>query len=564
MVEDEDDPSTQAINKPSQDNIYTVDEAINKIGFGLFQILCSVFCGLLWVADAMELMILSFLSPTVKCQWSLTGFEEAMITSVVFFGYFLGGFFWGVLFDRMGRKTGLLLVDIVILLFGLLSALPVSSDDSKIPSYPWLLICRFGVGFGAGGSGQAVTYYTEFLPPRNRGVCLSVMQVWWTIGTLFGGVLALFVLKEGGLGWHWYLGLAATPLGLVLFMFPFIPESARFFLVKGENAKALKVIETAAWYNCKEVPLGRLVTQEEKERLTAQQNVVLYSQGTVTIPVLIHDTTCEEEEDSALQNIAEKLDSENEEAAPLLELEDASTSPVVSTSKGRNIQDLTEPFTAIFTNGMWKTTVILMCLWFGAAWLYYGVVLLTTTLLQYNPHCGALNTSNFAGNSSYDCKESQLQTSDYLTILWTSAAELPGLVIMVVTIEVLGRKITLAVEFVISMIGFLLLFMCTSDIVLTFFLGIIRAFTSGAFQVIYVYTPEVYATNSRAVGLGVCTSAARVGAMVTPYVAQVFLHVNDYATLSLYAGSCLVLAVMALLLPIETKGRALHDRGKVN
>ncbi len=32
---------------------------------------------------------------------------------------------------------------------------------------------------------------------------------------------------------------------------------------------------------------------------------------------------------------------------------------------------------------------------------------------------------------------------------------------------------------------------------------------------------------------------------------------SDLATISLYAGSCLVLAILSCLLPIETKGRSL-------
>ncbi len=34
------------------------------------------------LADAMELMLLSVLSPAVKCQWGLSTYEEAAITSV--------------------------------------------------------------------------------------------------------------------------------------------------------------------------------------------------------------------------------------------------------------------------------------------------------------------------------------------------------------------------------------------------------------------------------------------------------------------------------------------------
>ncbi len=56
---------------------------------------------------------------------------------------------------------------------------------------------------------------------------------------------------------------------------------------------------------------------------------------------------------------------------------------------------------------------------------------------------------------------------------------------------------------------------------LTIFLFIIRAFATGVFQAIYVYTPEVYPTRVRAFALGVCSAAARLGAISTPYIAQV-------------------------------------------
>ena len=56
---------------------------------------------------------------------------------------------------------------------------------------------------------------------------------------------------------------------------------------------------------------------------------------------------------------------------------------------------------------------------------------------------------------------------------------------------------------------------------ITTFLFIIRAFATGVFQAAYVYTPEVYPTVVRGTAMGVHTAAARVGALVTPFVAQV-------------------------------------------
>ena len=37
------------ITEDDLSNIYTVEEAVHKIGFGVFQILLSFFCGAIWV-----------------------------------------------------------------------------------------------------------------------------------------------------------------------------------------------------------------------------------------------------------------------------------------------------------------------------------------------------------------------------------------------------------------------------------------------------------------------------------------------------------------------------------
>lgn len=58
-------------------------------------------------------------------------------------------------------------------------------------------------------------------------------------------------------------------------------------------------------------------------------------------------------------------------------------------------------------------------------------------------------------------------------------------------------------------------------LVLTLMLFLARGIIAGVFQAAYVYTPEVYPTSLRAVGVGSCSAMARLGAMVTPYVAQV-------------------------------------------
>ena len=51
---------------------------------------------------------------------------------------------------------------------------------------------------------------------------------------------------------------------------------------------------------------------------------------------------------------------------------------------------------------------------------------------------------------------------------------------------------------------------------------------------------------------------ARLGAMVTPFVAQVVVKTSLNLAIGLYGGVALLAVVASLLLPIETKGRAMN------
>ena len=552
-------------NKPEY--VFTVDEAINKMGFGPFQVLITVFCGLLWVADAMELMLLSILSPIVKCQWDLSSTEEALITSVVFLGVMVGAVFWGFMCDLIGRKKSLLVVDILVLVFGILSALQVSAHDTRIPGYPWLLICRFGVGFATAGTSQTVTYYAEFLPHKGRGFWLVAIEMWWSVGTMFCAALAIVVLGTWHLSWHWFLGLAATPLAIVLVLFPLVPESARFYLVKGRNENARKVIEQIAKMNRKSPPFGRLVIQEDKEREVAKIEGVVYKNGEVILPDVTltgFSSTPDGMEGTVEKEVSGQSNNEDRNGTPVEEEVPSDTEmsqllqqgeePPVEMKVKSLWRSLVKQLSPLFVKGMWRTTILLIFIWFGASWLYYGAVILTTSLLRSGPHCATpLNESN----STY-CEV--LDTGDYVKILWAAAAEFPGLVITFIIVDLIGRKKSMAIEFALATGGFLLLFICASKVILTLFLFIIRAFVTGVFGLAYVYTPEVYPTQSRALGLGLCSMAARVGGIATPIMAQVVFDANYYVTISLYAGSGLLFAVLSMLLPIETEGRVLHDK----
>ena len=52
---------------------------------------------------------------------------------------------------------------------------------------------------------------------------------------------------------------------------------------------------------------------------------------------------------------------------------------------------------------------------------------------------------------------------------------------------------------------------------------------------------------------------ARIGALITPFIAQVLIRKSQIAAASTYGVVALIAAVACALLPIETKGRDMPD-----
>lgn len=68
---------------------------------------------------------------------------------------------------------------------------------------------------------------------------------------------------------------------------------------------------------------------------------------------------------------------------------------------------------------------------------------------------------------------------------------------------------------------------------------------------------QVYPTSLRAVGVGTCSGMARFGAMLTPIIAQVLIRTSVHLATATYGLVAIMAIAAALLLPIETRGRAM-------
>lgn len=253
-VQNESAPSDQADNDddaisdtPSNEELFiSIDDAIERLGMGNFQFIILIASGLCFAADAMQVILLSFLTLVLQQEWQLTNEETAFISSILFVGALVGTLILGPLADSKGRRPIFLLAASIIFVFAELVAL--------CQTYEALLACMFFVGCGVGGLTVPFDLLAEFLPAAGRGTRLLLIEYFWTGGCLYVVAVAYFTLHQGY--WRLFVALCAIPcLIAVMVGLCFVPESARWLVAQGRSEQAMDVLRKAAKMNGLDVEL---------------------------------------------------------------------------------------------------------------------------------------------------------------------------------------------------------------------------------------------------------------------------------------------------------------------
>jgi putative MFS transporter len=237
----------------------TVQEAVDQIGFGRFQKRLLGVCGVTWAADAAEVLLLGFALPAIIAEFGISTAQGGLIATATFAGMMVGAWFWGTISDYVGRRAGFQLTVLIFALFGLLSAFA--------PGWEWLLVLRFITGFGLGGALPLdFSLYAEFLPTKNRGRNLVILESFWALGTVIAAGLAWVLVPS--FGWRPLLASSAVAAALVLWIRRKIPESPRYLAISGKADEAREIIAGIARKNGRPAPEQDLVAGERQSGTT--------------------------------------------------------------------------------------------------------------------------------------------------------------------------------------------------------------------------------------------------------------------------------------------------------
>lgn len=102
-----------------------LSENIEYFGYGKFGLYVTIVFSLQWFIIGIVMSISTILSPTLNVEWNFRFFKIALISSTVYFGYFIGSIIVGWLSDKFGRKLMCIIGTLILLYYSKLSLFTV-------------------------------------------------------------------------------------------------------------------------------------------------------------------------------------------------------------------------------------------------------------------------------------------------------------------------------------------------------------------------------------------------------------------------------------------------------
>ena len=259
---------------PLPQHRYTIDDALETIGYGWFQIRMYdhilsptfrsllylhtkkrlIISGGLWASNAAEIVILSFVLPIIKDEWNLEQGINGIVGASVFLGMLIGSMLWTHISDKYGRKRAITFCLIGQIVFGVVCGL--------LPNVYWLAVFRFFVGICLSGYAVAFKLYSESCPKGGDRNKLFFKQLYfWVIGCVLNTFMIWITLLY--LNWRWiFINHSILLFILLLFLLCTLQESLRWIANNKDIDDAHIILMKASKLNDRHLPNGSLKSSD--------------------------------------------------------------------------------------------------------------------------------------------------------------------------------------------------------------------------------------------------------------------------------------------------------------
>ncbi|MDH4609213.1 MFS transporter [Pseudomonas sp. BN102] len=211
-----------------------VQSFINAQPLSAYQWRIVLLCFLIVFLDGLDTAAMGFIAPALTQDWGIDRASLGPVMSAALIGMVFGALGSGPMADRFGRK-GVLVT--AVLLFGLFSLISAFSANLE-----QLLVLRFLTGLGLGAAmPNATTLLSEYTPERLKSLLVTSMFCGFNLGMASGGFVSAKMIPA--FGWHSLLLVGGLlPLLLAVVLLLWLPESARFLVVRNKGADKVRQV----------------------------------------------------------------------------------------------------------------------------------------------------------------------------------------------------------------------------------------------------------------------------------------------------------------------------------
>lgn len=172
-----------------------------------------------WSLDALDVMVFTFVIPSLLVLWHITPGEAGILATVTLLVSAFGGWIAGALADRYGRVR---ILQVAILWYAVATFLCGFARD-----FNELLILRALQGLGFGGEWAAgAVLMGEVIRDKYRGRAVGIVQTGWSFG--WGAAALLFTIFSAilpeELVWKALFWIGIAPAGLVFWIRRYVEE----------------------------------------------------------------------------------------------------------------------------------------------------------------------------------------------------------------------------------------------------------------------------------------------------------------------------------------------------
>ena len=448
--------------------VFTVDEAMANIGMGPYQYKRFPLVAMVGFSQSCVLMLPYILIVYFTCSYHLSTIEQGITIAVMLTGNLLGDLVAGMVCDRAGRKF-VLVLGVWVLTLGTLSLLLLTHF------FFFLLWRTFSLGIGIGlCTFTAIIYASEMATPEARGKSITLINIFWGIGTLYTATVAFLLMNSMGV--KTVIIAVSIPLLITSILCCLLPDTPKYMASSGDLDGARMVLTAMAKENGKELPAGTLIVRTIMRR--------------------------------------------------------------------GEVKDMFEPEHQ-------RHSIMMMLIFFSAGFVFYTGYAMTPYILEEG-YCGLPKPkhAHVCHFSSDTLKEAVIITAAEVTLLPFTA----------LLSENWGRLPTMRLIATLLLAASLLLCWCMGPLIFLAALFVQRGACQSLFNVLYLYTPELYPTYMRAVSCGVVMSCMTGGGLVSSLLVYTLGEGYSWRVLlGLIAACAVIVCVTTFLLELETQGTYLPD-----